>query len=162
MFIFDEKMISVKSYSPEIGPLVSFLPPDRGAIDSEIDTSVVRMVPADSVNRYWRDVSAVERMKFRPAELKAWNLRDMPVITVPHPDFERHGQPLIEEMFLIARKAVLTKSVRQIANVEELEKRKKNDILMLEGPGRNCHRVALRYLTGNCVVKLVLFSSMKK
>ena len=42
-----------------------------------------------SVNRYWRDVGSVKY--FNLEKIQKWNLRDIPIITIFHPDYERHG-----------------------------------------------------------------------
>lgn len=105
----------------------------------------------DSVNRYWRDVGAVGYMTLHPSQLQNWNLRDIPVITIPHPDWDKLGAPFLEEMFLIGRKAVDTQSVKRITSISELLTAPKGDqvpIIMYEGEDRNLHRVAVRHLTG--------------
>lgn len=139
-----------KTYTPEIGPFTAFIPPPGGVLTTLLSAEYVKIARMDSVNRYWRDVGAVGYMTLHPSQLQNWNLRDIPVITIPHPDWDKLGAPFLEEMFLIGRKAVDTQSVKRITSISELLTAPKGDqvpIIMYEGEDRNLHRVAVRHLT---------------
>jgi len=130
-------------------------------------------VKADAVNVHWRDLSSQKMLYIEPTDVPDWNLRDLPLITVEHPDRQRLGIAMISSIQL--RYCIFIKSCRnfisfcrarilieagfirsfykmdQIEDLIELSKEagKTSIVIYRNEDDGSLHRMALRHLTGN-------------
>jgi hypothetical protein len=150
-------IFSAQTYTPLIGPFTDFLPPCGGVISSMLSNNFVKIVRSDNVNRYWREIGAVNYVTLESNKLPNWNLQDLPVITIPHPDKEKLGAPFLEELNILGKEAIDQGESTRINKISDLTlgSDEKTPILFYENDDKNLQRIAIRNLGGkeeiNCL-----------
>ena len=117
----------------------------------------MKIVRSDNVNRYWREIGAVNYVTLESNKLPNWNLQDLPVITIPHPDKEKLGAPFLEELNILGKEAIDQGESTRINKISDLTlgSDEKTPILFFENDDKNLQRIAIRNLGGkeeiNCL-----------
>ena len=142
------KTFSAKTHIAQVGPFTEFLPTTSSLIREHCAQDASRLVSADSVNRFWRDLSTIGHVTLPSSTLHNWNLRDQPLITIFHPDYEKHGAPMVEEISRRAKRAFQESSLERITTVENLPTSDLINNVLILGKDRRFHRMTVRQLNG--------------
>lgn len=142
----------IRTHQLQIFPVTEVLPAPSDVFDKAFGPNLepLSTTRTDGVNKYWRDISAQKYLQLDPAELPRWNLQDLPIITVDHPDKQKLGAAMISDIFLRARILKDLHQLPEINTVSDLElliKEPQTPVVLYEGDDGNYHRMAVHYMT---------------
>merc|ERR1712131_49001 len=153
-----------KNHNPKIGPFASTIcRPSTALTNSYHFTSGTK----EDINKYWRNLEHIQYYKYQASIIPDWCLRDIPFLSVPHPDAFHHGQIFRTEMHQMAKHFVRREKFEPINDVQTLVRlggivangqstdRANNNgqdtcghrQFLVRGPDKIFRRVILRHLT---------------
>ena len=88
----------------------------------------------------WKIIS----VKFSEHHLPQWCLHDLPLVVVPHPDYDISGPSAKEQIRLLATMAVECQKVQRVVELSDLS----NNIGLMRCEDKIVRRISVRYLHG--------------
>lgn len=141
-----ENVQELDQYKPILGPSLEFQDVDMKKIAHLMISHRVTMEEIDVVKSgglRWRPISqAMSHIYSSEHDLPDWCLHDLPLIVVPHPDFNDSGDSAREQIKLLSTMAVKCRKVTRVKHIHDLS----NNIGLMKCKDGIVRRIAVRYL----------------
>jgi len=138
--------MEMDEYIPFLGPFLEFDGIDTKKIAHMMVSHRVKMEQVDVVRSEgirWRPITpSMHHMYTAEHHLPQWCLHDLPLVMVPHPDYDTNGPAAREQIRLLSTMAVECERVMPVKNVYELS----NKIGLLKCEDGIVRRVSVRIL----------------
>lgn len=139
-------LLDIDRYVPILGPFLEFQHIDMKKIAHMMITHQVAMKKVDvvrSADLRWRPITpSMSHIYNAEHHLPQWCLHDLPLVVVPHPDYETCGPFAREQIRLLSTMAVQCGKVERVTEIDDLS----NKIGLMKCQDEIVRRISVRYL----------------
>jgi len=113
-----KKLVEIENnHTSKIGPFVSTICRPTTALSNVYHfTSGTK----ENINKLWRNLEHIQYYRYQASLIPDWCLRDIPFLSLPHPDAFHHGQIFRTEVHQMAKHFISREKFQPITDVQNL------------------------------------------